>query len=181
MTAATPAGGGGDARGPLYLLDRLSFYVNEGLAWTAAFILAAMMLFAVADMVLRGFGITVAGSYEVVGWLSAAAMALALGTVQRHRGHVAMELMVVKLGHRSRAVVEALMALMSLLLFVAVAWYVARYGRVLHETGSLSETLRVIVHPWVYLVAVGCAGLALALLLDFLRAAGQLLALRRHT
>lgn len=179
MSPASQAGG--DARGPLQLLDRLSALVNEGLAWAAAFILAAMMLFAVADMVLRGFGITVAGSYEVVGWLSAAAMALALGTVQRHRGHVAMELMVVKLGQRSRAVVETLMALMSLLLFVAVAWYVARYGRVLHETGSLSETLRVIVHPWVYLVAVGCAGLALALLLDFLRAAGQLLARRRHT
>lgn len=175
MTAATPTGGG-----PLQLLDRLSALVNEGLAWAAAFILAAMMLFAVADMVLRGFGITVAGSYEVVGWLSAAAMALALGTVQRHRGHVAMELMVVKLGQRSRAVVEALMALMSLLLFAAVAWYVARYGRVLHETGSLSETLRVIVYPWVYLVAAGCLGLTLALLVDFLRAAAQLFAASRH-
>ncbi|MCM2308555.1 MAG: TRAP transporter small permease [Sulfuritalea sp.] len=175
MTAATPTGGG-----PLQLLDRLSFYVNEGLAWAAAFILAAMMLFAVADMVLRGFGITVAGSYEVVGWLSAAAMALALGTVQRHRGHVAMELMVVKLGQRSRAIVEALMALMALLLFAAVAWYVARYGRVLHETGSLSETLRVIVYPWVYLVAAGCLGLTLALLVDFLRAAAQLFAASRH-
>lgn len=175
MSSVTQAGG--DARGPLYLLDRLSFYVNEGLAWVAALILGLMMLFAVADMVLRGFGITVAGSYEVVGWLSAAAMALALGTVQRHRGHVAMELVVVKLGRRNRAIVEALMSLLSLLLFVAVAWYVARYGRVLHETGSLSETLRVIVHPWVYLVAAGCAGLALALLLDFLRFAEALFGL----
>lgn len=175
MTAATPTGGG-----PLQLLDRLSALVNGGLAWAAAFILAAMMLFAVADMVLRGVGITVAGSYEVVGWLSAAAMALALGTVQRHRGHVAMELVVVRLGQRSRAIVEALMALMSLLLFAAVAWYVARYGRVLHETGSLSETLRVIVYPWVYLVAAGCLGLTLALLVDFLRAAAQLFAASRH-
>lgn len=183
MSAETPAGGDGGVppRAALHRLDRLSFYVNEGLAWAAALVLGLMMLFAVADMVLRGFGITVAGSYEVVGWLSAAAMALALGTVQRHRGHVAMELVVVKLGRRSRAVVEMLTSLGSLLLFAAVAWYVARYGRVLHETGSLSETLRVIVHPWVYLVAAGCAGLTLALLLDFLRAAGQLLALRRHT
>ncbi|MFH1872126.1 MAG: TRAP transporter small permease subunit [Pseudomonadota bacterium] len=178
MSSASQAGG--DARGPLRLLDRLSALVNGGLAWAAAFILAAMMLFAVADMVLRGFGITVAGSYEVIGWLSAAAMAMALGTVQRHRGHVAMELVVVRLGQRSRTAVEALMALMSLLLFAAVAWYVARYGRVLHETGSLSETLRVIVYPWVYLVAAGCVGLTLALLVDFLRAAAQLFAASRH-
>lgn len=177
MSSATQAGG--EAGGPLHLLDRLSFFVNEGLAWMAAFTLAAMMLFAVADMVLRPMGYTVAGSYEVIGWLSAAAMAMALGTVQRHRGHVAMELVVVKLGRRSRAIVEALMNLMALLLFATVAWYVARYGRVLQETGSLSETLRVIVHPWVYVVAAGCVGLTLALLVDFLRSAGALLALGR--
>jgi TRAP-type C4-dicarboxylate transport system permease small subunit len=179
MTAATPADGGAGAppHRLLHLLDRLSLYVNEGLAWAAGLTLGLMMVFAVADMVLRGFGITVAGSYEVIGWLSAAAMALALGTVQRHRGHVAMELVVVKLSRRSRAIVETLTSLASLLLFAATAWYVARYGSVLHETGSLSETLRVIVHPWVYLVAVGCAGLVLALLLDFLRFAGALFGL----
>lgn len=167
--APTPPGGA------LHLLDRASFYVNEGLAWCAALMLAGMMLFSVADMVLRAMGHTVAGSYEVIGWLSAAAMSMALGTVQRHRGHVAMELVVHRLGQRSRAIVEALMALISLLLFAAVAFYVARYGRVLHETGSLSQTLRVIVFPWVYLVAAGCTGLALALLVDFLRAWGALL------
>lgn len=161
--------------GVLHLLDRASFYVNEGLAWCAALMLAGMMLFSVADMALRAMGHTVAGSYELIGWLSAAAMSMALGTVQRHRGHVAMELVVDKLGSRSRAIVEALMALMSLLLFAAVSFYVARYGRVLHETGSLSQTLRVIVFPWVYLVAAGCTGLTLALLVDFLRAWGALL------
>jgi TRAP-type C4-dicarboxylate transport system permease small subunit len=171
---SSPEEPGPDPSGPLHLLDRLSFFVNEGLAWAAGLILAAMMLFAVADMVLRGMGYAVAGSYEVIGWLSAAAMALALGTVQRHRGHVAMVLLLARLGRRSRTIVEALMHLMALLLFAAVAWYVARYARVLHETGSLSETLRVIVHPWVYLVAAGCVGLSLALLVDFLRSAGQL-------
>lgn len=181
MSAAQPAEGVtgrkvGAPGGLLHLLERASFYCNEALAWIAALMLGAMMLFAVTDMVMRATGRTIAGSYEVIGWLSAAAMALALGTVQRHRGHVAMGLVVDRLGKRSRAVVQAVMALMSLLLFVAVAFYVARYARVLHETGSLSETLRVIVFPWVYLVAAGCAGLALALLVDFLQSVGRLLA-----
>ena len=163
----------------LHLLDRASLYLNEGLAWIAALMLGGMMLFSVADMVLRATGRTVAGSYEVIGWLSAAAMAMALGTVQRHRGHVAMDLVVVKMRARSRAIVEALMALMSLLLFATATFYVARYGRVLHETGSLSETLRVAVYPWVYLVAAGCAGLTLALLVDFVRAGAALLPTRQ--
>ena len=164
----------------IHLLDRASAVLNEGLAWAAAAMLGAMMLFSVADMVMRGFGVTVAGSYEVIGWLSAVAMALALGTVQRHKGHVAMELVVVKLGRRSRALTDASMALISLVLFAIVAFYVTRYGRVLHETGSLSETLRIIVYPWVYVVGLGCAGLTLALLVDFLRSVTALMAALRH-
>jgi len=174
MSSAVQPGAGAAPGGVIHLLDRASFVLNEGLAWAAAALVGAMMLFSVTDMVMRGFGVTVAGSYEVIGWLSAAAMALALGTVQRHKGHVAMELVVVKLGRRSRALTEALMALVSLALFAVVAFYVVRYGRVLHETGSLSETLRVIVYPWVYVVGLGCAGLTLALLVDLLRSLAAL-------
>lgn len=180
MSSAVQPGADAVPGGVIRLLDRASALLNEGLAWAAAAMLGAMMLFSVADMVMRGFGVTVAGSFEVIGWLSAAAMALALGTVQRHKGHVAMELVVVKMGRRSRALTEALMALISLALFAVVAFYVARYGRVLHETGSLSETLRVIVYPWVYVVGLGCAGLTLALLVDFLRSMAALMAALRH-
>lgn len=164
----------------MQLLERLSAFVNLILSWVAGLALAAMMLFSVADMVLRRLGYTIAGSYEVIGWLSAGAMALALGAVQQLRGHVAMELVMGRLERRTRAAIELVTSLLSLLLFAAVAWYVARYARVLQETGSLSETLRAIVYPWVYLVAAGCAGLVLALLIDFLRSADRLLALLRR-
>jgi TRAP-type mannitol/chloroaromatic compound transport system permease small subunit len=132
-------------------------------------------------MVLRALGRPVAGSYEIIGWLSAAAMALALGYTQQHRGHVAIDLLTTRLQGRVRAAVELLMSLLALLLFVALAWYLARYGRVLHETGSLSETLKAVVYPWVYVVAAGAAGLALALLVDFLRSAARLRAAQRQS
>jgi len=151
-------------------LERLSALVNRVLVFFAGVALAAMMFFAVADMALRRLGITVAGSYEVIGWLSAGALALALGSVQQHRGHVAIDLLRTRLGQRPRAGLDFLMSLFALLLFAAVTWYVFAYGRLLHQTGSLSETLRVIVYPWVYVVAAGSAGLTLTLLVDAVRA-----------
>jgi TRAP-type C4-dicarboxylate transport system permease small subunit len=167
-----PPAGPGHGPGPvLGALEKLSETVNRGLAWAAGLILAAMMLYTVAGMALRALGHPIAGSYEVIGWLSAAAMALALGAVQRQRGHVAIDLVATHLTRRVRAAIELLNSLLALLLFATVSWHVARYGETLQETGSLSETLRVIVYPWVYVVAVGCVGLTLALLLDFLRAA----------
>lgn len=163
----------------MQLLERIAALVSRALAWIAGFALVAMMLFTVADMVLRALGQPVAGSYEVIGWLSASAVALALGYTQLHRGHVSIVLLKDHLGARTEAVIDLLMSLLSLLLFAAVAWYVARYARVLQTTGSLSETLKAIVYPWVYVVAAGSAGLALALLIDFLRSVGRLLALPR--
>jgi TRAP-type C4-dicarboxylate transport system permease small subunit len=164
----------GEGRGPegpvLRLLDSLNRYVNQALAWFAGLLLLAMMLFTVSDVVLRTLGRPVAGSFEVIGWLSAVAMGLAMGYVQLHRGHVRMTLLADRMSRRSQAVVDAVIHLFGLALFVAVGWYVARYGLVLQAAGSLSETLNARVHPWVFVVAAGFAGLALALLLDTLRA-----------
>ena len=155
-------------------LERFNQRVNGVLAWAAGLALIAMMLFTVADMALRALGRPVAGSYEVIGWLSAAAMALALGYTQVHRGHVAIDLLATRLRDRARAAVELVTCLLAFALFAAVAWYLARYGLVLQETGSLSETLKAIVYPWVYVVAAGAAGLALALLADLLQSAARL-------
>jgi TRAP-type C4-dicarboxylate transport system permease small subunit len=154
-------------------LERLSALLNRALAWAAGLVLVAMMLFTVLDMVLRALGRPVAGSYEVIGWLSAAAMALALGYAQMHRTHVSIDLLVTRFGGRLRAGVEVTTRLCSLLLFAAVAAYVARYGGVLQDSGSLSETLKAAVHPWVYVVAVGAAGLTMALFVDVLRSVSR--------
>ena len=162
-------------------LEGLSRLVNRALALLAGLALAAMMVFAVADMVLRGMGRTIAGSYEIIGWLSAAAMALALGSVQQHRGHVAIDLLITRLRPGWRAAIELAMSLCALLLFAVLTWYLAAYGRTLQETGSLSETLRAIVYPWVYVVAAGAGGLALALLVDFCRAAAHCAQALRRT
>ncbi|HLS56311.1 MAG TPA: TRAP transporter small permease subunit [Zeimonas sp.] len=155
-------------------LEKFNQRVNGVLAWAAGLALIAMMLFTVADMALRALGRPVAGSYEIIGWLSAAAMALALGYTQVHRGHVAIDLLTTRLRGRTRAAIELATCLLAFALFAAVAWFLARYGRVLQETGSLSETLKAIVYPWVYVVAAGAAGLALALLADLLQSVARL-------
>src|SRR5690606_40156707 len=87
-------------------LEKFNQRVNGVLAWAAGLALIAMMLFTVADMALRALGRPVAGSYEIIGWLSAAAMALALGYTQVHRGHVAIDLLATRLRGRTRAAIE---------------------------------------------------------------------------
>lgn len=155
-------------------LEQASLWVNRSLAAAAGVALAGMMLFTAFDVLMRSLGTPVAGSFEVIGWLSAAAMALALGDVQVHKGHVAMTLVSDRLKGRTAALLEAINSLVALGLFGIAAFVILRYGTVLRETGSLSETLQVAVYPWVYVVALGFAGLTLALFIDLLRSLQRL-------
>src|SRR5690606_2257889 len=128
------------------------------------------MLLTVADVVMRAFGRPIAGSFEVIGWLSAVALGLSLGYTQAHRGHVAMTLVTDRLRGRAAAAMDAFNSLAALLLFGLVAWVVLGFAQTLHASGSLSETMTVIVYPWVYVVAAGFVALALTLLVDLLLA-----------
>jgi TRAP-type C4-dicarboxylate transport system permease small subunit len=152
--------------GPPAWLETLSRHLNQAMAWFGGLILAGLMFFVVFDVAMRALGWPVAGSFEIIGWLSASAMSLALGYVQICRGHVAVTLLTDHVGERTRNLLELVIGVLALTMFVVVAWFVGRYGQTLQESGSLSETLRIVVYPWVYVVAIGFAGLALALLVD---------------
>ena len=165
---------GREIPGPLRPLHGLSMLLNRGLAVLAGIALAVLTLLTVADVVMRAFGRPIAGSFEVIGWLSAVALALALGYTQAHRGHVAMTLVTDLLRGRGAALLDALNSLAALVLFAIVAWVVIRYGQTLQESGSLSETLKALVYPWVFVVAAGFVVLALTLLVDLLLALARL-------
>ena len=151
------------------LLDRFNALLNKGLAFVAGFSLIAMMLVTVGEMVSRMFGSPMAGTVEAIGWLAAVTTAFALGYTQIQQGHVSIDLFINRLGPRLRGVINMLVYLASTALFMIVTWNVFRHASVLKQSGSLSETMKVIVYPWVYLVSLGCAGLTLALLVDFMK------------
>ena len=155
------------------LFDRFNSLLNRGLAIVAGTSLVAMVLVTVGEMVLRMFGKPMAGTVETIGWLSATTTAFALGYTQIHQGHVSIDLFTRRLGPLWQVAVSGLVYLASTMLFVIVTWNVFRHAGVLRETGSLSETMKVIVYPWVYLVSLGCAGLTLALIGDLLKSCVQ--------
>ena len=159
------------------MLERLCAHLNQALAWVAGATLAALMLFVVCEVALRAAGWPMVGAVEAISWMSAVAVALALGHVQLQRGHVAMTLIADRLSATARLLLDAVNAVVALCLFALVSFYLFRYGLQLRAAGSLSETMKVAVYPWLFVVAVGFVGLVLALLLDVVRAVH---ALRRH-
>lgn len=58
---------------------------------------------------------------------------------------------------------------LGVIFFILVAWQTAVFATTIWKRGETSETLRIIYHPFVYLVALCCALLAFVLFIDFLK------------
>lgn len=157
----------------LKALTAFNRLVNTVLATLAGIALIAMMLVTVIDITTRTVGRPIPGSYEIIGWLSAASMGLALGYVQLHRGHVGMTLFADRLQGRAAALASLVQSLFATVLFALICRYLVDFAIGLKDSDSLSETLQVIVHPWVFLMLLGFAGQALAHAVDTLEALGR--------
>jgi TRAP-type mannitol/chloroaromatic compound transport system permease small subunit len=150
-------------------LGQLNQVINKGFAALAATALLGLMFLTVVDVALRKMGMQIAGSFEFIGWLSAMAMGLSLGYVQLHKGHVAITAISERFRGRTAATAEFISSILSLILVVSLTYYTFRLGIIQKASGSLSETSRLLIYPWVFILAAGIGALGLALLADCIR------------
>lgn len=148
-------------------LERLSELLRKILMIVGGVSLLGVTLLATGNVALRIFRVPVSGAYEVVSFLGAIVSAGALGYTQKHRCHIVVDILSGKYPPRVGRVVDGLSHLVMFGLFSIVSWQTVGYGRRLIRAGEVSETLKIPFHPFVFLVALGFAALALTSLIDF--------------
>jgi len=156
-------------------LETIINALNRWLNWVAGGLLLAMMLLTVANMIMRAiptyspFG----GTAEVVSYLAALVAAFALGYTQIRRAHTSVDILMLRLPPRAQSIIDSIMFFIGTALFGVATWQIVKLASRYWELGSVSETLYIIFFPFIYAVALGCAFLCLALLLDFLKSVVQ--------
>lgn len=130
--------------------------------------LAGLTLLATANVGLRIVRAPVSGTYEIVSFLGAIVTAGALGYTQKRKDHIVVDILSEKFPAPVKRALDGASHAVTLVLFSIVSWQTFAYGRRLMQTGELSETLKVAYYPFVFLVSLGFAVLALTLLLDLL-------------
>ncbi len=133
------------------------------MVWVAAVAVVSMMLLTCADIVLRWLRRPIPGTYELVGFFGALAVAFALAHTSVVKGHIAVDFLVQRLSPRWQAVVDIVNAVVAAALFGLVAWRSTVQAAALRRVGEVSMTLQLPVYPVVYGVAAGCALLTLVL------------------
>jgi len=149
-------------------LERLSALLRKLLMILGGVALLALTLLATSNVALRIVRVPVSGTYEVVSFLGAIVTAGALGYTQKRKDHIVVDILSDKFPAPVKRALDGANYAITLVLFTIISWQTFVYGKRLLLTGELSETLKVSYYPFVFLVSIGFAVLALTVLLDLI-------------
>lgn len=144
------------------LLNRISMILG-GIA------VLALMLLATGNVVLRMFQLPFRGTYEIVSFLGAVVIAFALGYTQKNKDHIVVDILTEKFPKKIQTYIEALADVVIMIFFGIVSWQVYVWGMKIYESHEVSETLKIVFHPFVFAVSVGFALLSFSASVDFLK------------
>ena len=153
----------------MVILDRISHYLNQILIYIAGLFLIAMIFLTCANVFLRFVWIPVSGTFELMGYFGAVLTAFALGYTQIRRGHIAVDIVVLRFSKKAQGILNTINNVICMVFFALAAWQISKYATNLWETGEVTETLQIIYYPFTYGVALGCAALSLIFLIDLLK------------
>lgn len=135
----------------------------------AAICMFAVMLLIVANIILRTvLSRPILGTYELVGFLTALGVALALAHCAFQDGHIAVGYVMDHLPYKIQSIVDVIVHVVSLIFFAAVVWSLGNFGQAMKVKGLVSPSAEIPVYPFIYLIALGLLGLCLVLLFKFL-------------
>jgi TRAP-type C4-dicarboxylate transport system permease small subunit len=135
--------------------------------------LVGMMFLTCADVVGRFFGHPIFGSVEIVAFMAATSVAMALPYTHQARGHIGVEIVFRLLPGRAQRIVEAITNLLALVLFALVTWRMALYARTIKASGEVSMNLELPVYLIIAVVAFSFLVFTLVILQDIVQALKQ--------
>lgn len=150
-------------------LEKFDLLLNRAIMIIGGAALIALMLLATGNVMLRIFRFPFAGAYEVLSFLGAVVTASALGYTQRTRGHIVVDILSEKYPGTVKRLVGAVSYLVIVVFFAVVTWQLFLWGMKIRESGELSETLKIVYHPFIYAVSLGFGALTLTCGRDLLR------------
>ena len=151
-------------------LEKINVFLNRVLMVVGSVAVLLLMSIATVNAFLRIPFIksTWRGAYETVGFLGAIVIAFALGYTQKRKDHIVVDILTEKFPKRVNRVLDGINYLITTIFFAIVSWQVFVWGMKISRSGEVSETLKIMFHPFIYSVSLGFAVFSLTLVLDFL-------------
>lgn len=165
------------------ILERFSQGLAKIMYWVAGTAIISMMVLTCIDVIFRlcvtlyhkfqwGFLSSIhpiPGTYELVSFIAAIAVAFAMAHTSVQRGHVAVTLIVRLFPPRVQATIGSITDSFGFILFALLCWRCVLYGNHLMEINEVSLNLELPYYPFVYGVAFSAAAVCLVILIDLIK------------
>ncbi len=151
-------------------LEKINQFLNKILMILGGVAVLFLMSLATVNVVLRFFfNAPYRGAYELVGFSGAIVIAFALGYTQRRKDHIVVDILTEKFPKRVNRILDGVNYLITMIFFALVSWQVFVWGMKVAKSGEVSETIKIVFHPFIYSVSLGFAVFSFTLLIDFLK------------
>jgi len=125
----------------------------ESMKVVGACCLMGMTMLTCVDVVGRFFGHPIFGSVELVGFMAALSVAMALPYTHQAQGHIGVEILVRLLSERTQKAIDLVTNCLALVLFAVVTWRMILYARTMDVAGEVSMNLEIPVSLLIGVVA----------------------------
>jgi TRAP-type C4-dicarboxylate transport system permease small subunit len=151
-------------------LEKIDDLLNKILMFVGSVAVLLLMSIATVNVCLRFFfNAPYRGAYELVGFLGAVVIAFALGYTQKKKDHIVVDILTEKFPKRVNRVLDGINYAITTIFFTAVSWQVFIWGMKISKSGEVSETLKIMFHPFIFSVSFGFALFSLTLMIDFIK------------
>jgi len=150
-------------------LESINNFLNRLLLILGGIAVILLMLLATVNVVLRIFHVPYSGTYEMVSFLGALVIAFALGYTQKRKDHIIVDILTERFSKRTNRVLNIISYGITMVFFTIVSWQIFVFGMKIWKSGEVSETLKIIYHPFIFSVSIGFAVLSLTIIIDFLK------------
>lgn len=158
----------------MQILRKAIASLTDKMKLVGAALLVIMMLLTCVDVVGRLFRHPVFGSIELMSFMGALAVAMALPYTHSVKGHIGVEIVIDKLPPTLRHLIELATGLLSLILFGIVTWKMFEYSFKIRASGEVSMNLELPEYVIIAVVAIGFIIFELAIIKGMADTIGEL-------
>lgn len=144
-------------------------WLSAKLAYVGAIALFIMMCLTAADVIGRYlFNSPITGVFEMTEYLVLILIFSFIGYTQSQKGHVAVDLLLVKFPRSLRTCIEIGNHFVCLLLMGLITWMGVQKALELKEVGEASPNLQIPAYPFAFFLVLGCVVMCIELVRDIL-------------
>ncbi len=147
--------------------------ISAKINWIAGIAISAMVLLICVDIILRLVAKPIYGAFEVTNWLAALAAAFAVAYIQTQKGHVPVDVVIMRLSKRARAIISSITTPLMVGLSGVISWQCVVFALYMRASNEVSQILKFPYYLLLYGVAFCFAMLALVFVAEFLNSLKQ--------